>query len=89
MSRSNHESTASIPPEPTEPAADESPDLEPNGIEVEEQTPDGGQTGVGAARAAVEVAADHEPEPEPPAPTPPSPPATDDDDPAPNSSGMS
>jgi transcription termination/antitermination protein NusG len=76
MSRSNHESTASVPPEPTEPAPDDTPPLEPTGIEVEEQTPDGGHPGLGDAPAAVATT----PEPAT-AVTTPGP--TDDDDPLP------
>ncbi|MGP0069923.1 MAG: transcription termination/antitermination protein NusG [Isosphaeraceae bacterium] len=77
MSRSNHESTASIPPEPTDPAMDEPPTLESEEIEVEEQTPDGGHPGSGDAPAVVAET------PAPAAPTPPSPAAIDDDEPKP------
>jgi transcription termination/antitermination protein NusG len=76
MRRSNHESTASVPPEPTEPAPDDTPPLEPTGIEVEEQTPDGGHLGLGDAPAPVATT----PEPAT-AVTTPGP--TDDDDPPP------
>ena len=79
MSRSNQESTASIPPEPTEPAGVETPPLESTGIEVEEQTPDGGHPGSGDPPAAVAAT----PEPGTPAPPPESPAPTDDDDPLP------
>jgi transcription termination/antitermination protein NusG len=79
MSRPNHESSASIPPEPTDPVAVERPPLETTGIEVEEQTPDGGQPGIGDATAAITST----PEPGTPAPPPESPAPIDDDEPQP------
>jgi transcription termination/antitermination protein NusG len=78
MSRSNHESTASIPPEPNDPTAAETPPLgrEPAGIEVEEQTPEGGHPGAGDAPAAIAP----NPEPGTPAKAQVSPALIDDDD---------
>jgi transcription termination/antitermination protein NusG len=79
MSRTNHESTASIPPEPPDPAVDETPPLEPTGIEVEEQTPDGGNPGSGDASPPITAT----PVPATAAQAVVSPPPTDDDDPLP------
>src|SRR4051812_28662779 len=77
MSRSNHDSTASLPPNPTDPAPDETPDDALDGIEVQEQTPDGGLTGSEDASAENPPATQAQGQPTAPAGL------TDDDEPPP------
>jgi transcriptional antiterminator NusG len=82
MSRSNHEPPASTPTEPTGPTAEEEPHpVDPSGVEVDEQTPDGGRPASRDATAA--PAPDRDPDPGLSAKTPETTSLLDDDEPPP------